>query len=153
MKLTTHLHLVAEVKNVWSYTSAPPICLHGADMKNFNFHVMKIRLGFSFSHVYNMAFLPEPLTMWHENQACWRITGDYVNRRITLKCATGPKNVKWTKPCRTRESLCLYRWHSENVTLYHVRVGCTASVLEKLDAGIFRVKCSAEGSSRFLQNC
>jgi len=23
MKLTTHLHLVAEVKNVWSYTSAP----------------------------------------------------------------------------------------------------------------------------------
>jgi hypothetical protein len=63
MKLTTHFHLVAEVKNVWSYTSAPPICLHGVDMKNFTFYAMKILFSFSFPHVYNTAFLPEPLTM------------------------------------------------------------------------------------------
>jgi hypothetical protein len=29
VKLTTHLHLVPRSKNVWSYTSTPPICLHG----------------------------------------------------------------------------------------------------------------------------
>jgi hypothetical protein len=28
-KLTTHFHLVLTSKNVWSYTSTPPICLHG----------------------------------------------------------------------------------------------------------------------------
>jgi len=64
MKLTTHLHLVAEVKNVWSYNSAPRICLHGVDTKNFTFYAMKILLCFFFPHVYNnTAFLPEPLTM------------------------------------------------------------------------------------------
>jgi len=26
-----------EVKNEWSYTSAPPICLHGVDRDNFVF--------------------------------------------------------------------------------------------------------------------
>jgi hypothetical protein len=29
MKLTTHLHLVLRSKNVWRYTSTPPIHLHG----------------------------------------------------------------------------------------------------------------------------
>jgi len=29
MKLTTHLYLVSRSKNAWSYTSTPPICLHG----------------------------------------------------------------------------------------------------------------------------
>jgi hypothetical protein len=29
MKLTTHLHLVSRPKNAWSYTSTPPISLHG----------------------------------------------------------------------------------------------------------------------------
>jgi hypothetical protein len=29
MKLTTHLHLVPRSKNAWSYTSTPPIRLHG----------------------------------------------------------------------------------------------------------------------------
>jgi len=28
VKLTTHLPLVSEVKNAWSYASTPPICLH-----------------------------------------------------------------------------------------------------------------------------
>jgi len=32
-------------------------------------------------------------------------------------------------------------------------VGCIASVLDELGAGIFRVKFSADGSSRFLQKC
>jgi len=27
----------AEVKNEWSYTSIPPICLYGVDNENFNF--------------------------------------------------------------------------------------------------------------------
>ena len=27
----------AEVKNKWSYTSTPPICIHGVDRENFNF--------------------------------------------------------------------------------------------------------------------
>jgi hypothetical protein len=26
----------AEVKNEWSYTSTPPVCLHGVDRDNFN---------------------------------------------------------------------------------------------------------------------
>jgi hypothetical protein len=29
VKLTTHLPLVPRSKNEWSYTSTPPICLHG----------------------------------------------------------------------------------------------------------------------------
>jgi hypothetical protein len=29
VKLTTHLHLVSRSKNAWSYTSTPPIRLHG----------------------------------------------------------------------------------------------------------------------------
>jgi hypothetical protein len=29
VKLTIHLHLVQEIKNAWSYTSTPPIRLHG----------------------------------------------------------------------------------------------------------------------------
>jgi hypothetical protein len=29
VKLTTHLHLVLRSKNAWSYTSAPPLRLHG----------------------------------------------------------------------------------------------------------------------------
>jgi hypothetical protein len=29
VKLTTHLHLVPRSKNEWSYTSTPPILLHG----------------------------------------------------------------------------------------------------------------------------
>jgi len=29
VKLTTHLHLVPRSKNEWSYTSTPPIRLHG----------------------------------------------------------------------------------------------------------------------------
>ena len=28
----------AEVKNVWSYTSTPPICLRGVDTENFTFY-------------------------------------------------------------------------------------------------------------------
>jgi hypothetical protein len=63
MQLTTQLNLVAEVKNVWSYTSAPSICLHGVDMKNFTFYAMKILLGFSLPQVYDTVLLPEPLTM------------------------------------------------------------------------------------------
>jgi hypothetical protein len=29
VKLTTHLHIVQRSKNAWSYTSTPPIYLHG----------------------------------------------------------------------------------------------------------------------------
>jgi hypothetical protein len=29
VKLTTHLHLVPRLKNVWSYTSTPPVHLNG----------------------------------------------------------------------------------------------------------------------------
>jgi len=29
---------IAEVKNEWSYTSTPPIWLHGVDMENFSSH-------------------------------------------------------------------------------------------------------------------
>jgi hypothetical protein len=32
MKLTTHLRLVPRSKNEWSYTSTPPICLHGGQL-------------------------------------------------------------------------------------------------------------------------
>lgn len=35
MKLTTHLQLV--LKNEWSYTSAPPICLYGVDRDSITF--------------------------------------------------------------------------------------------------------------------
>jgi hypothetical protein len=33
--LTTHLPLNVEVKNEWSYTSTPLICLHGVDRVKF----------------------------------------------------------------------------------------------------------------------
>jgi len=29
VKLIAHLHLVPRLKKAWSYTSTPPICLHG----------------------------------------------------------------------------------------------------------------------------
>jgi len=29
VKLTTHINLVPWSKNEWSYTSTPPMCLHG----------------------------------------------------------------------------------------------------------------------------
>jgi len=29
VKLTTHLHLLPSSENAWSYTSTPPVCLHG----------------------------------------------------------------------------------------------------------------------------
>jgi len=35
LELTTLLYLVAKVKNEWSCTSAPPLCLHGMDRTNF----------------------------------------------------------------------------------------------------------------------
>jgi hypothetical protein len=43
VKLTTHPPS-AEVKNAWSYTSTPPVCLHGVVVKNsdnftFELHV------------------------------------------------------------------------------------------------------------------
>ena len=38
MKATTHLHLPPRVKNVWSYTSTPPIYLQGVDRDNFTFY-------------------------------------------------------------------------------------------------------------------
>lgn len=62
MKLTTHPHLVAEVKNVWSYTSAPRLP-SWRGYEKLIFYSMKIRLGLSFPHAYNTAFLLEPLTM------------------------------------------------------------------------------------------
>jgi hypothetical protein len=33
MKLTTHLHLLPRSKNEWSYTSTPPIRLHGVVLR------------------------------------------------------------------------------------------------------------------------
>jgi len=39
MKMTTHLKLVPEVKNEWSYSSVPSICHHGVDRDNFSFTV------------------------------------------------------------------------------------------------------------------
>jgi hypothetical protein len=33
----THLCLVTEVKNEWSYTSTPPMCLYGVDRDNNTF--------------------------------------------------------------------------------------------------------------------
>jgi len=35
MELTILLHLVTKVKNEWSCTSAPPLCLHGMDKTAF----------------------------------------------------------------------------------------------------------------------
>jgi hypothetical protein len=35
--LTTHHHKSIEVKNKWSYTSTPPMCLNGMDRDNFTF--------------------------------------------------------------------------------------------------------------------
>ena len=35
MELITLLHLVAKVKNEWSCTCAPPLCLHGMDKTTF----------------------------------------------------------------------------------------------------------------------
>jgi len=32
----------ADVKNEWSYTSTPPICLNGVDMDNLAFHLSRI---------------------------------------------------------------------------------------------------------------
>jgi hypothetical protein len=37
MKLKTDLCLVLKVKNEWSCTSTPPICLHGLEWENFTY--------------------------------------------------------------------------------------------------------------------
>jgi DNA-directed RNA polymerase subunit E'/Rpb7 len=46
MELTTHLHLSAEVKNTWRYTSSPPyILVKHADSINFTFNnVVRFRV-------------------------------------------------------------------------------------------------------------
>jgi hypothetical protein len=36
MKLTTHLHLLPRPNNEWSYTSTPPIRLHGVVLSSKN---------------------------------------------------------------------------------------------------------------------
>jgi len=41
VKLTTHLHLVARPKNVWNYTSTPPIRLHGVVLSSAQQHDME----------------------------------------------------------------------------------------------------------------
>jgi hypothetical protein len=41
----------ADVKKEWSYTSAPPSCLHGVDRQNFTFTV-------------TVPFPPHVLTVW-----------------------------------------------------------------------------------------
>jgi hypothetical protein len=38
VKLTT-----AEIKNGWSHTSTPPVCLHGSDENNFALLPLKVR--------------------------------------------------------------------------------------------------------------
>jgi len=37
VKLATHFHLVNGLKNEWSYTSTPPVCLHGVERDKFSF--------------------------------------------------------------------------------------------------------------------
>ena len=34
----------AEFKNEWSYTSTPPVCLHGLDRDNFSFLLLSFNL-------------------------------------------------------------------------------------------------------------
>jgi hypothetical protein len=50
MKLTTHLHLVPRSKNAWSYTSTPPLRLHGVVLSRFYVLLLKLPL---FSSTWN----------------------------------------------------------------------------------------------------
>jgi hypothetical protein len=51
VKLTTHLHLVPRSKNEWSYTSTPPIRLHGVVL---SYKEKKHRDSFTFAFAVGM---------------------------------------------------------------------------------------------------
>jgi hypothetical protein len=55
VKLTTHLHLVPRSRNAWSYTSIPPIRLHGVVLS------LKYRDNFTF-YLYTNYFLGGPVS-------------------------------------------------------------------------------------------
>ena len=40
----------ARIKNMWSYTSTPPICLYGVDRKNFTFFLTYINRSLVTEH-------------------------------------------------------------------------------------------------------
>jgi hypothetical protein len=52
----------------------------------FIFYALKILLGFPLLHVCDTTFLPEPVTLWNENQKHdWETGGDYGQNKDRIK--------------------------------------------------------------------